>query len=355
MELKPAPTLAMIAAATGYSTSTVSRALRASPALPAQTINKIQRVATRLGYRANPLVSGVMRHIRGGRLASSKGVLAYLVFGGVRGEWRQHLTFVGFFEGARARAEELGFTLEEFWADDPAMKPARLSQVLRTRGITGIIVGPAPGLPAAPKLNWADFAPVKIGVPFLDLPLPCAMSNHYRGMLQVIDRLKTLGYRRLGLVLQDHQNIKTSALWLAPLAYHQQHLRPTDRVAPLVLKKWHETDFARWFIAHQPEVVIGLRSEIVLWLARLGRRVPAQVGFVHLDRCTELGEYAGIDQKPREVGAAATDLVVNRLLANERNLQLAPRQLLVEGVWVDGPTVRALKGHRLRPLMSPLI
>ena len=83
--------------------------------------------------------------------------------------------------------------------------------------------------------------------------------------------------------------------------------------------------------------------------------MPAQVGFVHLDRCTELGEYAGIDQKPREVGAAATDLVVNRLLANERNLQLAPRQLLVEGVWVDGPTVRALKGHRLRPLISPAI
>ena len=349
METKPAPTLATIAAVAGCSVSTVSRALRGSESLPAKTIDRIQRVAARLGYRSNPLVTEVMRHIRGSHIASSRGTLAYLVFGVERGEWRKHLTFVGFFEGARARAEELGFTLEEFWADAPALSPARLSQILRTRGITGVIVGPAPGLPAAPKLNWADFAPVKIGVPFLDLPLPCAVSNHYRGMLQVIDRLKTLGYRRLGLVLQEHQNLKTSALWLAPLAYHEQHLRPTDRVAPLVLKKWREADFARWFRAHQPEVVIGLRSELITWLARLGQRVPEQVGFVHLDRCTEPGDFAGVDQKPREVGAAAVDLVVNRLLANERNLQLAPRQLLVEGVWVDGPTVRAVRTAKNLP------
>jgi LacI family transcriptional regulator len=308
--------------------------------LPAKTIKHIQRVASRLGYRANPLVTEVMRHMRGAHIALSRGTLAYLVFGPTSHEWQKHLTFVGFFEGARARAEELGFTLEDFWADDTTMSPARLSQILRARGITGVIVGPAPGLPAPPKLEWAGFAPVKIGVPFLDLPLPCAVSNHYRGMLRVIDRLKTLGYRRLGLVLQEHQNIKTSALWLAPLAYHEQHLRPGDRVAPLVMKRWREADFARWFRTHRPEVVIGLRSELITWLEHLEKRVPEDVGFVHLDRCTEPGNYAGIDQKPREVGAAAVDMVVNRLLANERGLQPAPRQLLVEGVWMDGPTLR---------------
>lgn len=345
MEPKPAANLAAIAAAAGCSVSTVSRALRRSPVLPGRTIQRIQRIANRLGYRTNPLVTQVMRHMRGAHIASSRGTLAYLAFGPTGDAWQRHLTFVGFFEGARARAMELGFTVEEFWADNPAMSPVRLGQILRARGITGVIVGPSPGLPAAPRLAWADFAPVKIGVPFLDLPLPCAVSNHYRGMLRVIERLTALGYRRLGLVLQEHQNIKTSALWLAPLAYHEQHLRPGDRVAPLVMKRWREADFTRWFRAHRPEVVIGLRSELITWLEHLGQDVPAKVGFVHLDRCTEPGDYAGIDQKPREVGAAAVDMVVHRLLANERNLQPAPRQLLVEGVWVDGPTVRACKAR----------
>ena len=346
MPRRPKPTLATIAAAAGCSVATVSRALRGSRLLPEQTIVRIQRLARRLGYRSNPLVTQVMSHLRGSQVAQPRGTLGYLVFGDAAGEWQQHLTFVGFFEGARARAEELGFRLDHFWADDPAISPTRLAQILRTRGITGVIVGPSPGLPKTPLLDWSDFAPVKIGVPFPELPLPCAVSNHYRGMLRVIEQLKALGYRRFGLVLQEHQNIKTSGLWLAPLAYYEQHLRPNERVAPLVLSKWREADFARWYRAHRPEIVIGLRSELITWLARLGRKVPEDVGFVHLDRCTELGNFAGIDQKPREVGAAAVDMVVGRLLANERNLQASPSQLLVEGVWVDGPTLRALRTRR---------
>ena len=346
MPPRPESTLATIAAAAGCSVATVSRALHGSPLLPERTIVRIQRLADRLGYRSNPLVTQVMSHLRGAHVAPPRGTLAYLVFGTAAGEWRKHLTFVGFFEGARARAEELGFRLDQFWADDPAISPARLAQILRARGITGVIVGPAPGLPTAPRLDWSDFAPVKIGVPLPELPLPCAVSNHYRAMLRVIERVKALGYRRLGLVLQEHQNIKTSGLWLAPLAYHEQHLRPSERVAPLVMPRWREAEFSRWYRLHRPEVVIGLRSELITWLARLGRNVPDHVGFVHLDRCTERGEFAGIDQKPREVGAAAVDMVVSRLLANERNLQVSPRQLLVEGVWVDGPTVRAIRKPR---------
>ena len=346
MESKRNITLATLAAAVGCSVSTVSRALRGSQLLPPATIERVRFAAKQLGYRANPLVTEVMRHMRGAHISSSRGTLAYLVFGDTAEAWRRHLTFVGFFEGARARAEELGFKLEKFWTDDPAMSPARLSQILRTRGITGVIVGPAPGLPHAPKLDWPDFAPVKIGVPFADLPLPCAVSNQYRAMLEVIDRLTAHGYRRLGLVLQEHQNIKTAGLWASPLAYYEQHLRPSERVAPLILKTWCEADFAAWYRTHRPEVVIGLRSELMVWLKGLGASVPGKVGFVHLDRCTEQGNFAGIDQKPREVGAAAVDLVVSRLFANERNLQIAPRQLLVEGIWVDGPTIRDLRTSR---------
>lgn len=343
MEKKPVPTLATIAAAAGCSVSTVSRALRASESLPAKTIERIQQAANRLGYRSNPLVTEVMRHMRGHGRARARGTLAYLVFGPSRTDWQQHLTFVGFFEGARARAEELGFHLELFWADLPGLSPARLTQILRARGITGVIVGPTSGLPEAPKLDWQHFSAVKIGVPFENLPLPCAVSNHYRGMLRVIEQLRTLGYRRLGLVLQEHQNIKTSGLWLAPLALHQHHIRPADRVAPLILSRWREADFAKWVRAHRPEVVIGLRRELITWLERLGKGVPGAVGFVHLDRYTEPGDFAGLDQKPREVGAAGVDLVTQRLLVNERNLPALSKQLLVDSIWVDGPTVRAAR------------
>jgi LacI family transcriptional regulator len=338
---QPLPTLATIATLVGCSTSTVSRALRGNRALPHTTIQKIRRMAKAVGYRPNPLVSDLMRRMRDSGRTAPRGTLAYLVFGPARDAWQQHLTFVGFYKGACTRAEELGFQLELFWADAPGLKGARLTQILRARGIAGVVVGPAPGLPRAPQLDWQYFSAVKVGVPFSELPLPCAVSNHFRGMLRVIEQLRTLGYRRLGLVLQEYQNLKTSGLWLAPFALHEKHIRPADRVAPLLLAKWRESDFARWFRAHRPEVVIGLRCELIAWLERLGQIVPEDVGFVHLDRCTEPGDFSGLDQKPREVGAAAIDLLVQRLLANERNLPSIAKQLLVDSIWIDGPTLRS--------------
>jgi LacI family transcriptional regulator len=53
----PIPTLATIAAASGFSVSTVSRALQGNPALPAATVRKIRAAARAVGYRPNPLVS----------------------------------------------------------------------------------------------------------------------------------------------------------------------------------------------------------------------------------------------------------------------------------------------------------
>jgi DNA-binding LacI/PurR family transcriptional regulator len=334
------PSLATIAAAVGCSRSTVSRALHSSPALPAETVRRIQRAARAAGYRPNPLVTDLMRRMRRQGRPGPTRTLAYLVFGETSRAWERHLTFVGFHLGASARAAELGFRLERIWADEPGLSGPRLTQILRARGISGLVVGPSPGLPRAPEVDWARFAAVKIGVPFPELPLPCAVSNHYRGMVRVIERVRALGYRRLGLVLQEHQNAKTGGMWLAPFALHQQHARPAERVAPLILRDWREEAFATWFQRHRPEVVIGLRCELVAWMSGLGRRTPRDAGFVHLDRCTEKGDWAGLDQQPREVGAAAIDLLAQQLLANERGVPALARQFLVDSVWVDGPTVR---------------
>lgn len=341
MPEKRRPTLASIASLARVSEATVSRALRGHPALSPGTVQRVRRIAERMGYRPNPLVSSVMRQFRGTRGAAVHGVIGYLTFGANASAWREHLTFLGFFEGAKSRAEELGFALDEIWADQPGLGPARLHEILRARGITGLIIGPTAGLPRTPELPWDDFAPVKIGVPYPDLPLPCSMSNQYHAMQRVIERLHARGYRRLGLVLASHQNIKTSAMWLTPFNYHELHARPEERVAPLVMSTWSEAVFARWFKQHRPEVIIGLRRELITWLDRLGQRVPEDVGFVHLDRATERGNFAGIDQRPREIGAAALDMVVGRLHANQRGLPDTQRLLLIDGVWVDGPTIRS--------------
>ena len=338
--LSRSPTLATLAASLGVSPATVSRALAGSPLLAPATVRRVRAAARAAGYRRNPLVSDVMRRLRVGARAQLKGTLAYLVFGASRDEWERHLTYVGFLGGARTRAEEFGYRLERFWANAPGLTGARLTDILLARGIAGVLVGPTPGLPVAPELDWSRFAAVKIGVPFPDVPLPCAVSHHFRGMQRVIAELGARGYRRLGLVLQEHQNRKTAGMWMAPLTQHLRERSPRDRVEPLLLSRWSEAEFSRWYRQWRPDAIIGLRSELVGWLRRLGRRVPEDVGFVHLDRCTESGGHAGLDQRAREIGAAAIDLLSQRLLANEVGLPSLSQQLLIESVWSDGDTLR---------------
>lgn len=319
----------------------MSRALRGHPGLARTTVRHVRQLARELGYDRSPLVGEVMRRIRGGGHFKGIGQIAYLTFDATADGWRQHLTFQRFFAGARTRAEKFGLHVEPFWLHEPGLTARRAAAILEARGIEGLLVGPGTGWTRTPELDWRRFSAVKIGTPFPGLPLPCAVHHHFQGMTCLLAELARRGYRRPGLVLRDYQEAKTEGAWSAPLYRAQQTFRPADRVPPLWLTELSPRAFATWFRRHKPDVVIGLGSHFPGWLVDLGCRVPEDVGFVDLDRCTP--NRAGIEQRSSLIGAAAVDLLLSRLLTHERGLTPAPPILAIEGVWADGPTVRPAK------------
>jgi hypothetical protein len=106
-----------------------------------------------------------------------------------------------------------------------------------------------------------------------------------------------------------------------------------------VTEAWNAATFTRWYRRHRPDLVFALRQEIVGWLREAGALVPEQVGFVHLDRCTEATDAAGIDQFPEQIGRAAMDMLFGAML-NPEERSAARRDLLLQGGWVEGTTVR---------------
>ena len=58
------PTIALLAKATGYSTATVSLALRHHPRISDTTRREIAAKAEELGYRPNPMVRALMADVR---------------------------------------------------------------------------------------------------------------------------------------------------------------------------------------------------------------------------------------------------------------------------------------------------
>jgi LacI family transcriptional regulator len=69
----------------------------------------------------------------------------------------------------------------------------------------------------------------------------------------------------------------------------------------------------------------------------MGIRIPEDLGVAPLERYPG---YAGLDQKPEKVGAAAIDLIVGLIQRNETGLPADPKVVMVEGSWVEGPSVR---------------
>ena len=143
MPSSPRCTIKDVAAKAGVAVSTVSYALRKHPSIPPATCQRIQDVATMLGYQPDPQISALMAHIGRGRAIQSSGRIALIWMQGRRTLTRTDDFFVQMREGAEARARLRGYQLEEFWPAEDRLTGGRLSTILRARGISSVIFSPA--------------------------------------------------------------------------------------------------------------------------------------------------------------------------------------------------------------------
>src|SRR6266700_7330982 len=109
-----APTVRSLARTLGLSHTTVSDALRGKGRVDPATAERVQKAAREAGYKRNPLAAAVMSELRRSRGGTFRGVLAAVDI--VEPQRRDpHGAFhTELVVGARARAVDLGFKLEEF-------------------------------------------------------------------------------------------------------------------------------------------------------------------------------------------------------------------------------------------------
>lgn len=337
------PTMQQIADAASVSRMAVSLALRNSPKISAQTTKRIQEIAEQMGYRPNPLVSALMTQLRHGREVKRSSTLAYITAYPSEDGWRRPGPFVAFHEGARRRAEQLGYTLEDWWLTRPGITAQRFCDILYTRDIHGLIIAPLPAGGGELQLDWERFAVATIGYS-VDAPDLHRASNHQFGTItEALEELKQLGYRRIGLALTAESDARVKHHWSAGMLAYQQQI-PTNERIPLLLTDGPFTRLlAAWFCEYRPEVIISQEWQVMRVLDSLGLRVPQDVAFAHLAVGDDEHHWAGMNQNSELVGAAAVDLVDAQLRRNERGIPNVPKTVLIPGYWVPGPTVRKME------------
>ncbi|RXK53122.1 LacI family transcriptional regulator [Oleiharenicola lentus] len=338
-------TMKTIAAQAGVTQATVSMSLANNPRIPAATRARIRTMAERLGYRPNPYVSALMRSRRQGRPRQDHPVLALV--NGLDSEhgWREtaSLTVRQMREGAIARAEQLGYRTEEFWLHRDGMSAARFSAMLHHRGIQGLLLGPLPAGAPPPGLAWEQFSAVRLGVPLPSLTITSVCNDHFFSSLQVARECHRRGYERPGLLLLRQHRQHFHARWDGGLLAGR-HLMPRFRLTKtLLLEDWaHLAPVMAWLKKEKPDVIVTPAHDVLLdHLAKVGRRVPRDLGFASLALPERPHSCSGIWQNGRLLGATAIDAIVGQLERNERGLPEQTRVIMVEGVWNEGRTLRA--------------
>ena len=325
-----------VALAVGVHHSTVSRALKGDFRISEPVRTKIKEAAARLGYTPDPMLSALVVYRSKKQNGRFQGTLAWLTNYPTRDGWREFQN-IDYFAGAKRRAGQLGYSLDEIWMRE--FSPARLSQILLSRNVRGILLPTQPRARTRLPMDWDKFPAVRYGTTIFWPPLRIADSDHFRGMSLLMRQLKKHGYKNPGLVCSrvTHESIDRN--WVA--AYltfqpRQQH----SLIPPLMDNALSFPTFKRWFNEHQPDVVIATDETIVGWLAKLGLDVPGDVGFALAARHDKSSLSAGLDERSELVGETGVEMLVDMINKGERGLPSCPTSTLVPGAWVEGETVR---------------
>lgn len=338
---------------------TVSRALRNHRSISEATRRRIQRIARKMGYRPNPLVAIYQSHVRAGKTVGYQAGIGWLNDHENRDYWHDAPWTRVVFEGARQRARELGYGLDEIWLDrmdpqDAAANITRYTRVLRARGIHGVIL-PLSSLCSHSFCLWPDLSVAVIGLQHgiarQQAPLVPASPNVYHtasfdyfgNMRLACERLRERGYRRIGLVISRWLDAHTDQHYRGAFLAQQLDWPRAERI-PILFEDQAGTEpspqLDRWMRHYRPDAVICSTNLARGWIEALGRRVPAEVGLVHLYLAKDVKGWSGTDPNMAEVGAAAVDLVVQQLRLNERGFPATCHELFITGRWVDGQTTR---------------
>ncbi|MEX2382148.1 MAG: LacI family transcriptional regulator, partial [Opitutales bacterium] len=254
------------------------------------------------------------------------------------------LTVRRYLEGACTRAEQLGFKVEDFWLGEKGMSEQRMSDILRARGISGLLLAPLPLPMETVSLQWDQFAPVVFGYSMRNPKLHRVTNHQIQSMHLALAEARRLGYRRIGLALDLSKDVRVDRNWTTGMLPYQMSIPPEDRVEPFLPGEVTPKGLIEWVRKERPEVVLGSRRVIVDWLREAGWQIPEKIGFVSLEYYPDHGDVAGVDHNSLSIGATAVELVVEQLFHNQRGVPATPKVVMIEGLWHPGGTV----SHRLK-------
>ncbi|MEU0153274.1 LacI family DNA-binding transcriptional regulator [Micromonospora fulviviridis] len=331
------PSLAQVAALSGVSIKTASRALAGEPRVAADTRSRVRDAADQLGYRLN----GVARELRRG---ASTSTLVGLLIGDLANPFYSRLA-----GGLERELRMRGLQLITASTDEDPEWERRLADALLERRVRGLVI-------ASTATEHAHLAAEHHhGIPFVFVDRPpvalavdsVLLDNHH-GARQAGAHLTAVGHRRIGVVgdlsrLSTHRDRLDGfvdamraagvANWADYLVENAHDVATAERAVLALLGR-----------APAPTALFTMNNRITLGALRALRGHPAPPALVGFDE-VDLGDVLGVSvvaHDPEEMGQRAARLLLDRIDGHRG----PARQVVI-------PTRLLARGSGERPPASP--
>jgi LacI family transcriptional regulator len=298
-----------IADKTGFSTNTVSLALRQSPRIPQQTRDLIQRAASELDYLPNHIAKSLVS-----RETKTIGLVLTDITNPALTQTAQAIEIA---------LAERGYGTLFATSNNTLGEEIRVLDLFRSRQVDGMLIYPTSHrqLDHIRPLRRTGLPVVLlVGDPDSDIDAVCVDDR--RGAYKAARHLIDIGHRRIGIIDSGDPlgNLEKREGFLQALAEAGIDLDPAFAVDPL----GHST--VRGYMAmeelmggaHRPSAVFAANDSLAIgalrWCHERGLRVPGDVAIIGFDNI-EYAEYAAV---PLSTVNYAADIVsrmaVDRLM-----------------------------------------
>ena len=333
-----------IAAKAQLSVSAVSMAMKNDPTIAEATVDRVKRIAEEMGYSPDPALSALSAYRSKLRVQHQFSVIGLVTNWSCRNAWSGNPLQKEVIHGAKERALRLGYSLQEFWAQEDGVSPKRFSHILQSRGIRGLILTPFENNDDVLDLDWKQFSVVAISRPSNYTLFHHVVQNHYMDMMLCWEKLSERGYSRVGLVVQNELDVRWSFQWDAAHILSQMQRDDSKGHIP-VLRVEGENDHGAiraWLREHRPQVVSSRCHHFLEAVKMEGLKIPQDVAYISLNVNEDIEGATGIRHRRDMLGATAVDVLNSLLHRNHKGPDDVSLGTQVDGIWNEGTTLPSL-------------
>jgi DNA-binding LacI/PurR family transcriptional regulator len=333
-----------VAREAGVSHVTVSLALRNSPSIPETTRNTIKEIAERLGYSPDPMLAALSSYRTQQRPVAHQANIGWLYtdrYTTAKG-WGD---FHSYYEGARTRASELGYILDDINIAGEYSDPKRLRRLLEARNIMGLVLAPCSTDPTISHdfdFDLSRFSAVRIGYSYRSPLLNTVANAQFRTVLTAMREVIALGYERIGTILTHVLDERTSWQFLGAYLAGAHSLPRKNLIEPLYVphhgRDWIP-DFFRWVEKQRIDCFVAPGYGFLCpMLTERGYRVPEEIGFADTQLQDGDAINSGVNQNARQIGVSTIELLVSMMHRHQVGVPKVASHMLIEGSWRQNQT-----------------